>query len=139
MNGYRLVIFMGTRINHLRLRRVVVAELEREQALAHEAAKALFVAVGDCPSGVDGYVRGWCAAHLARSDWRVFEADWARYGRAAGPIRNRAMCRAYSDADTAVGLPSSWDRALSKGTWDCLDAADELGLPTRVIGPEVWR
>lgn len=139
MTDYRVVIFSGTRRNHSRLRRVVVRELNYEQAHARGCGQRLFVAVGDCPTGVDGYVRGWCSKNLPDTDWRVHEADWAANSRGAGPIRNRAMCRAHRDAECLVSLPASWERDLSKGTWDCVDAAIELGIHYRVIEPEEWR
>ncbi|MCM6777894.1 hypothetical protein NDR87_31650 [Nocardia sp. CDC159] len=139
MSLYRVVIFTGTRRNSAALRDVVVRELRHERGLARAARVGLFVAVGNCPTGVDGDVRAWCAVNLPRSDWHVYEADWARHGKAAGPIRNRDMCRAHPDAAAIVGFPASWDREQSRGTWDCLDAADEMGLPKRIIGPEVWQ
>ena len=47
------------------------------------------VIVGDCPSGVDLYVKEWCKE--SKTDFTVFDADWTKHGLAAGPIRNKTM------------------------------------------------
>lgn len=45
---------------------------------------------GGCPTGVDAWVKDW---------WRptIFQADWNKHGKAAGPIRNKEMAN-YGDA-----------------------------------------
>jgi hypothetical protein len=43
---------------------------------------------GDAP-GADQMAWRWAAAH--KVPWRAFPADWARYGKAAGPMRNQQM------------------------------------------------
>lgn len=52
----------------------------------------LEVGVGDS-TGLDALVRMWCRVRLPADSWRVYRADWARYGRAAGPLRNEHMLR----------------------------------------------
>lgn len=138
MSDFRVVIFTGARRSTRRLRTAAIREVRAEQDLAIAAGKRLFVAVGDCPTGLDGYIRAWCARNLPKSGWIVYRADWARNGHAGGPIRNRDMCRAHPEAEAVVAFPASWDREESKGTWDCLDAAEELKLPIRIVPPEVW-
>lgn len=51
----------------------------------------------------------------------VFEADWERHGRAAGPIRNRKM------AENADALIAVWD-GKSRGTKNMIETAKKLGL-----------
>lgn len=53
-------------------------------------------------------------------------ADWARYGRAAGPIRNRQM---VERADHVIAF---WD-GVSSGTASSIAAARELGVEYEVI------
>lgn len=57
-------------------------------------------------------------------------ADWKRYGRSAGPIRNRAMLDLSPDAVVAFHgfLPNS------KGTRDCVEEAQRRGIPVFVFG-----
>lgn len=47
------------------------------------------IIVGDCPTGVDLFVREWCQEQNA--NYTVFEADWDKHHLAAGPLRNRNM------------------------------------------------
>jgi hypothetical protein len=56
----------------------------------------LRMGVGDCPTGFDAVVR----ARFPRA--RVFEADWASRGLAAGPERNQRL------VDWAAEIPSSY-------------------------------
>lgn len=52
---------------------------------------------------------------------RVFHADWTKFGKAAGPIRNRQMAE-YADALILV-----WD-GQSKGSSNMLFEAKQKGL-----------
>lgn len=66
-----------------------------------------------------------------------FPADWERYGRAAGPIRNQAMVAALVDyerlGEDVVVLAFHPDLAKSRGTADCVARAALAGLPVRVV------
>ena len=52
---------------------------------------------------------------------KIFRADWATHGRAAGPIRNRKM------AENADALIAIWD-GKSRGTKNMIETAKKLGL-----------
>jgi hypothetical protein len=54
-------------------------------------------------------------------------AEWERFGKSAGHIRNQAMVD--SGADVCIGFPM----AGSRGTWDCLKRAADAGIPTRIF------
>ena len=56
---------------------------------------------------------------------KVFPADWNKWGRAAGPIRNGQM------ADYADALIAFWD-GQSSGTRDMIRKAEEKGLAVHV-------
>lgn len=55
-----------------------------------------------------------------------YPADWKKYGKCAGYIRNRQM------AQTANALLAFWD-GESRGTKNMIELAEEYGLDMRVI------
>lgn len=79
---------------------------------------------------VSGSVRG---ADALGQDWAetngipvtLFPADWAQYGRGAGPIRNRQM------GDYAEALIALWD-GRSRGTESMIEYARSKGLKVYV-------
>jgi len=74
------------------------------------------IIVGDCPTGVDLYVRAWCERN--RINFTVFEADWCEYGKAAGPLRNEDMID-FALKMNAILLSFKG----GKGTKNCTDYA----------------
>lgn len=54
-----------------------------------------------------------------------FPADWNKYGKAAGPIRNKEM--ALYAAEAKGVLVAFWDGS-SRGTYDMITRAKEYGL-----------
>lgn len=60
-----------------------------------------------------------------------FDADWDRFGRSAGPRRNRRM--------VAEGKPTeahAFPLLRSVGTWDCVAVCRRAGLRVWVVTPE---
>lgn len=57
-------------------------------------------------------------------------ADWAKYGRAAGPIRNRQML----DMQPDLVIAFHHDLPNSKGTKDCVLEARRRGIPVDTYG-----
>ena len=55
-----------------------------------------------------------------------YPADWAKNGKAAGPIRNAKM------ADNADALIAFWD-GQSRGTKNMIEVAKNRGLKVRII------
>jgi predicted Rossmann fold nucleotide-binding protein DprA/Smf involved in DNA uptake len=99
-------------------------------AAVEEAVKAsgfeITQVISGCARGVDRLGEQWGYAHdvsIAR-----FPADWKRYGKLAGPIRNKEMA-AYADALIAV-----WD-GKSTGTGHMIRTAKERGLHVFVFVP----
>lgn len=79
------------------------------------------VMVGDCPTGVDLFVREWCEVRKTSSPgfgYTVFDADWDTNGLAAGPLRNQDMVT-LGFKIRAVVLAFKG----GKGTRDCVDRA----------------
>lgn len=59
-----------------------------------------------------------------------FPANWNKYGRRAGPIRNAQMLtEGKPDICLAFPLPGS------KGTWDMIRKANAAGVEVRIIPP----
>lgn len=61
-----------------------------------------------------------------------FPADWDRYGKSAGYIRNKEMAKFASDGDLCGVLFAFWD-GESKGTKHMIDLAGEYGVATHII------
>lgn len=83
---------------------------------------------GDAP-GADGFAKHWAENKglLCLS----FPAEWARFGKGAGPIRNKKML--------LVGKPEMVfafhaNIFKSKGTKDMIEQAEAAGVPVRLFG-----
>lgn len=95
-----------------------------------------FDTIGLC--GDDTLVHGGCrgaddlCARVAYFNYgaetEAYYADWKRYGRAAGPKRNRQMLE--SGIDMLIAFPGG------KGTLNCVMTAKSLGIPVMEVGGE---
>jgi len=94
---------------------------------------------GACPTGLDAIVD-----RMARAmGFRVvpFHADWRQHGRAAGPIRNGRMLRAFdANREPIPDIPRSsvvyaFPHGDSRGTADCISKAEALGIRVIVHKP----
>lgn len=72
-------------------------------------------------NGVDKLTEMWY--HLTDRDleYEEYEADWDKYGKSAGPIRNSQLI------DDAHALLAIWD-GKSTGTKDAMDKAVDSGM-----------
>lgn len=61
---------------------------------------------------------------------RSFQAEWEKYGKAAGPIRNRKML-VEGKPDLVIAFHD--DIRNSKGTKNMVEQAKRKGIPTEVI------
>jgi len=66
------------------------------------------------------------AARWGANEWS-FPAEWAVYGKFAGPMRNAEMMQMKPDVVLAFPLPGS------KGTWDCVTQAHKHSIPVVVV------
>lgn len=76
------------------------------------------IAVGDCPTGVDAWIRDW--AQAGDMEYYVFAAIWTMFKKAAGPIRNAEM---MEYADCLIAFPGD------RGTASCIREAKKLHKP----------
>jgi hypothetical protein len=90
-------------------------------------------------TGVDAHGKRW--AEENGINHAEIKAEWGKYGKGAGPIRNGEM---VALATEVIGI---WD-GESKGTRDCLNQAMHLGRKTTIIVdgkehrhelPTLWR
>lgn len=79
-----------------------------------------------CARGIDRAGEEWALENDIQVDF--YPADWAKYGRKAGFVRNKEMAL-HSDSLVAV-----WD-GRSKGTKHMIDLATEAGLEVFVWKP----
>ena len=71
------------------------------------------------------------AAVLWRLQQEVYPADWAKHGKAAGPIRNQQMLdEGHPDRVIAFRMPGA-----SRGTDDMIRRAKRAGIPVEVVTP----
>ncbi len=98
-----------------------------EQALREYAAPENVLVHGGCPTGADKIAdRYWQSLALPVE---VYPAEWQKYGKSAGQVRNQAMVN--SKPDIVLGFLV----AGSRGTADCLRRARGADLTVRVIQP----
>lgn len=78
--------------------------------------------------------------HLFNLQAEVHRADWKKYGRAAGPIRNKQMVELGADLCLAFpDHPKNQGGHGSRGTWNCIDLAQQAGIPVLVVwGQRLW-
>lgn len=74
-------------------------------------------------SGVDALGEKWAIEHSVPV--KKFPANWEKFGKKAGPLRNEQM------ADCADALIAVWD-GLSRGTLNMIENADRRGLKVYV-------
>ncbi|WP_429885646.1 DUF2493 domain-containing protein [Geoalkalibacter halelectricus] len=94
-----------------------------EKAIA-ASGFAITAIVSGGARGVDRLGEAW--ANRMGVPIHRFAPNWQRYGRGAGPQRNREM------ADAADGLIALWD-GKSKGTAHMIDTARKKGLKVFVV------
>lgn len=79
------------------------------------------VLVGDA-TGLDSLVKDWAEGNSV--EHTVFKADWFKFGKGAGPIRNGAM---INHADMLIAFPGG------RGTDNAIKTAMFRGVTTRLV------
>jgi hypothetical protein len=75
----------------------------------------------------------WHAHRFAlKRGWTIQErpADWRRYGKKAGGVRNQEMVDEDPRMDVLIAAPDP----NSRGTWDCVRRAKRAGITVRLVG-----
>lgn len=88
------------------------------------------VRIGDCPSGVDFLLKE--ELNQRGVPFQEYVADWDRYGKMAGPLRNTAMLTGATGeglADLLIALPKPGSYpGPGSGTWGCIGEAARQGI-----------
>lgn len=119
-----------------------VIEMPLHQIANERGWKGFVVVHGDCPMGADAIAKQWAKDHGVRHE--PHPADWKRYGKRAGFVRNNAMvdlgadeCLAYINrcvkVDCRIGKVGRKVGVLhgSHGATETADVAESWGIPTR--------
>jgi hypothetical protein len=77
-------------------------------------------------TGADSFADQWARKNCAPR--AVFPADWRRFGKSAGPIRNRQMLK-----ETKPDLVLAFPKETSRGTWDMVNIARDAGVIVEVV------
>lgn len=116
---------------------------------------AIYAALQDYPNRGDTLVVGDATGvdHLAALFWRhysgldhveIHRADWAMYGRQAGPVRNKAMVESGVELCLAFLMVCTDPRCRkvrphgTHGTTNCIRQAQASGVRTLIWGNDGW-
>ena len=97
--------------------------------LQKQLDKEIVIVQGGCPTGGDYLARQY--ARIKGYKLEEFSADWKKYGKAAGYIRNREMHK-YISKYPNRGVFAWWD-GKSKGTAQSFTLAKEFNNPIRIF------
>ncbi len=76
-------------------------------------------------SGADRLAKRWALANAVPQ--RAYPAEWSKYGRRAGPLRNQRMI----DSEPLLGLGVAFPGGV--GTADMVRRLEAAGIPVRKI------
>ncbi|HEX9994421.1 MAG TPA: DUF2493 domain-containing protein [Acidimicrobiales bacterium] len=110
--------------------RMVAAALEAHHRTV--APGEPFVVIEGGARGADALAARW-AFHRSGVDHERYPADWDRYGKRAGPIRNQRM---LTEGEPDVVLAFHDDLEASKGTAHMVRIARAAGVPVVVLRHE---
>ena len=116
---YKIIIAGGRDFMDYNLLKEKTNKILQEKKVTHK-----IVIISGCARGAD--TLGLRYASENAFDVEEYPADWNKYGKKAGYVRNVEM------AENADALIAFWD-GKSKGTKHMIDMATERNLPIRVI------
>jgi hypothetical protein len=93
-----------------------------------EKTEAPLTIIEGCAQGADRMAGEWAADH--RLNCMQFPAQWDRYGRAAGPIRNQQM---LDEGKPELVVAFHPDLTQSKGTLDMVVRSRKANIRTVVV------
>lgn len=93
--------------------------------------KTFELVTGACPTGADYLAEEWASKQFPAKTIikKRFHADWANYGKVAGPKRNAQMARYCQPKGVCLAF---WN-GTSTGTADMIAQARAAGLEVRIF------
>lgn len=94
---------------------------------------------GDCPKGADALVESFARGCVPPIKTEPHPADWAKWKRRAGIVRNAQMVNLGADVCFAFINPCRADKCEheelhgSHGATNCAYLADRMGIETHVV------
>lgn len=113
---------------------VIYSALEAEHASARSRGERLTVVHGLCPQGADAMADDWARYGTSFGfgvERETHRAEWEKYGKPAGFIRNQEM------VDLGADVCLAFCRDDSSGTMDCVNRAAKAGIPVRIYREDV--
>ena len=92
--------------------------------LLEEHGKNLVIVTGGA-SGADALAYNFAVSNHLETE--TYPADWGKYGKSAGPIRNQQM------VDTAPDEVLAFPHGESRGTRGCIKMAEVAGLKVTIF------
>ena len=96
-------------------------KVKLEQLIQDNAIEVTEIVSGGA-SGVDAMAERY--ANEKGISVKVFKADWKKYGRGAGPVRNKEMAEYVGEKGVLIAF---WDHK-SKGTGSMIKIAEKMNL-----------
>jgi hypothetical protein len=62
----------------------------------------------------------------------VFPAEWDKYGKSAGPIRNKKMAEYVTESENDSSMLIAFPGAESRGTWNMIGFARDYQIDTHI-------
>ena len=81
---------------------------------------------GGCKKGVDSYIQEY-SEHFKDSNFIAIPANWQKYGRGAGFIRNEKLAKIMSELANSLVI-AIWD-GVSKGTAHMIEQCKKYNVP----------
>ena len=116
---YKIIIAGGRNFVDYNLLKEKVNKILQEKKVTHK-----IVIISGCARGADTLGLRYASENALNVE--EYPANWDKYGKKAGYVRNVEM------AENADALIAFWD-GKSKGTKHMIDIATERNLPIRVI------
>jgi hypothetical protein len=102
-------------------------DVEKLYAVLDNWKPAISVIIHGGARGADSLAGQWAAEHQV--DCECYPADWATWGRSAGPRRNQLML-VSGRPDVVLAFPTD----KSVGTWDMVERAHRAKVAVTVFG-----
>lgn len=92
--------------------------------------EGLTAIISGCAPGADTLALEWAEDNEVVA--YAYPAEWRKYGKAAGPIRNQRMLD-DGQPDLVLAFPKNGDLDATKGTKDMVARAKRAGVAVKIV------